>query len=246
MDGLSEYFSLPDESPRTVRIYLEFLKTGRLHHPDSDEDETTDRKLSFSRIVRIFKFAGDFGIVTLRNAALNSFFLRIYENPDRLPYQYISSIYKATSPDSSLRHLAVDVIVNIGTKTDVQEWMDELPKQFLMDCLTSASEDDTVAFPGGLSEDDIVEWLEHMKNAMCETFHVHDYRSGNQRQVFPLEFPEHKMSYRAKKKENIKEEAADDEAQAQSVNAEYQKIFDEESAARMKYLMEPLPAKDRH
>ena len=156
MDGLSEYFSLPDESPRTVRIYLEFLKTGCLRYPESDEDETTDRKLSFSRIVRVFKFAGDFGIVTLRNAALNSFFLRIYENPGRLPYQYISSIYKATSPDSSLRHLAVDVIVNIGTKTDIQNWMEDLPKEFLKDCLISASEDDIVAFPGGLSEDDII------------------------------------------------------------------------------------------
>lgn len=76
-----------------------------------DSDETMGRRFSFSTLIDIFEFAKDFEIDTLRNAALNEFFLRIVDNPDRLPYKYISDIYEATSSDSSLRSLIVDVIV---------------------------------------------------------------------------------------------------------------------------------------
>ena len=205
-------------SPRNFRIYLEFLKTGYLHQPDSDD--TTDQRISFGRLIHVFMFANELGIILLRNAVLDEFFLRIYDDPDDLPYKCIFNIYKATTPNSSLRHLAVDVIVNNGKRIDVKEWMHDLPKEFLMNCLTSASEDGIVPFPKNLSEDDIMDRLEGMRKAMCGVFHVHD-------------------------SEPEAAEDAEDEAQAQNVDAELQETFDEESAVRMEYVMGPLPIREK-
>ncbi|KAI4953687.1 hypothetical protein J4E91_002535 [Alternaria rosae] len=249
LDDSSEYFSLPDESPRTFSIYLEFLANGYLHHPDPAK--TTDERISFGRLIHLFRFANEFGIISLRNAALDEFFLRIYDDPDDLPYRYIFNIYQVTSSDSSLRHLAVDIIVNIGMKTKVREWMDDLPKEFLMDCLNSASEDGIIPFPEDLSEDEIINWLGEMKKAICELFHVHDpepddqklepragtsVRTGNNR----------RPRRRAKRRLREAKEAVEDEAQAQNMDLELQKISDEESAARMECVMGPLPIRERH
>ncbi|KAI4921444.1 hypothetical protein J4E85_008789 [Alternaria conjuncta] len=218
LDDSSEYFSLPDVSPRNFRIYLGFLKTGYLNQ--LDPDDTTDQRISFGRLIHVFMFANELGIILLRNAVLDEFFLRIYDDPDDLPYKCIFNIYKASTPASSLRHLAVDIIVKIGKKADVKEWMHDLPKQFLMDCLTSASEDRIVPFPKNLSEDDVMVRLEGMRKAMCEVFHVHD-------------------------SEPEAAEDAEEEAQAQNVDPELQKTFDEEPAARMEYVMGPLPIREK-
>ncbi|KAI4647970.1 hypothetical protein J4E93_004381 [Alternaria ventricosa] len=249
LDDSSEFFSLPDVSPRNFRIYLDFLKTGYLNQPDSDD--TTDQRISFGRLIHVFMFANGLGIILLRNAVLDEFFLRIYDDPDDLPYKCIFNIYKATTPASSLRHLAVDIIVKIGKKADVKEWMHDLPKQFLMDCLTSSSEDRIVPFPKSLSEDDIMERLEAMRHAMCEVFHVHDSKPddqemGSQAGTSVRTEDSHRPGRGAERKGREAEEDEEDEAQAQNVDSELQETFDEESAARMEYVMGPLPIRERH
>jgi len=196
-------------------------------------------------------FANELGIILLRNAVLDEFFLRIYDDPDDLPYKCIFNIYKATTPASSLRHLAVDIIVNIGRKTDVKEWMHDLPKEFLMDCLTSASEDGIVPFPKNLSEDGIMERLEEMRKAMCEVFHVHDSEPddqelGSQAGTSVCTGNNRRPGERGERKERATAEDADSEAQAQNVDSELQETFDDESATRMEYVMGPLPIRERH
>jgi hypothetical protein len=229
------------------------MKTSHLHHPDSDE--TTDRRFSFGTLIDIFEFAKDYKIDTLRNAALDEFFLRIIDNPDRLPYKYIRDIYIATSSNSSLRSLIVDVIVNVGTKQETKNCKDDLPKEFMMDCLIAANEDEIVPFSGDRSEDDVPDWLHEMKGKLCDLFHVHDSepesdRMTNQGRVSSRMRPFMKTSHsrRGKRGRRRKEaEEADERSDEKGgIDPERLKWADEEAAERMKYLMEPMPARVRY
>lgn len=253
LHGTSEHFVVPNSSPRLFRIYIDFMKTSHLHYPDSDE--TTDRRFSFGTLIDIFEFAKDYKIDTLRNAALDEFFLRIIDNPDRLPYKYIRDIYIATSSNSSLQSLIVDVIVNIGTKQETKNWKDDLPKEFMMDCLIAANEDEIVPFSGDRSEDDVPDWLHEMKGILCDLFHVHDSepesdRMTNQGRVSSRMRPFTKTSHsrRGKRARRRKEaEEADERSDEKGgIDPERQKWADEEAAERMKYLMEPMPARVRY
>ena len=134
-----------------------------------------------------------------------------------MPYKYISDIYEATSSDSSLRSLIVDVIVYIGTKQEMKEWKDDLPKEFMMNCLTAANEDEIVPFSGDRSEVEVMEWLNEMKGKLCNLFHVHDLGPAR--------------------------EDSDEEGE---MDPERQKLADDDAAERMRYLMEPLPARARY
>lgn len=237
-------FALRDESPRLIRIYIDFLKTGHLHHPDSDE--TTDRRFSFGTLIDIFGLAKDFEVDTLRNAALDEFFLRILDNPDRLPYKYIADIYKTTSSGSSLRSLIVDVLVNIGMKREVQDSKDDLPKGFMMDCLSAASEDGIVPFPEDCSDDDVSDWLYGMKEKLCDLYHVHDLESEPEpprgRPMNTRNSPRGGGARSRQEDETSGEESND----GGGIDPERQRLFDAESAERMRYLMEPLPPRQRY
>ncbi|OWY43979.1 hypothetical protein AALT_g5728 [Alternaria alternata] len=242
LHGTSEFFIVPNSSPFLFRIFLKFLKTGNLYRLDSDE--TTGRRFSFGTLINIFEFAKDFEIDTLRNAALNEFFLRIVDNPDRLPYKYISDIYEATSSDSSLRSLIVDVIVYIGTKQEMKEWKDDLPKEFMMNCLTAANEDEIVPFSGDRSEVEVMEWLNEMKGKLCNLFHVHDLGpEPESRQMRPfVKNRKSRLGKRARRRQE-EETAREDSDEEGEMDPERQKLADDDAAERMRYLMEPLPAR---
>ncbi|CAN9345825.1 unnamed protein product [Alternaria alternata] len=245
LHGTSEFFIVPNSSPFLFRIFLKFLKTGNLYRLDSDE--TTGRRFSFGTLIDIFEFAKDFEIDTLRNAALNEFFLRIVDNPDRLPYKYISDIYEATSSDSSLRSLIVDVIVYIGTKQEMKEWKDDLPKEFMMNCLTAANEDEIVPFSGDRSEVEVMEWLNEMKGKLCNLFHVHDLEpEPESRQMRPfVKNRKSRLGKRARRRQE-EETAREDSDEEGEMDPERQKLADDDAAERMRYLMEPLPARARY
>jgi hypothetical protein len=98
--------ALRKQSSDVLRIFVDFLETGRLSRPRTGES------FSFGMLVDVFVFAGDFDILPLRNAALDAFFLRIIAKPDRLPYHRVYDIYKSTSSSSSLRGLMVEVILS--------------------------------------------------------------------------------------------------------------------------------------
>ncbi len=237
--GTDKYFSLPDESPRLVRIYIDFLKTGHLDHPDSNE--TRHRRFSFGTLVDIFTFAKDLEIYSLRNAALDEFFLHIYDDPDRLPYKYIDDIYKVTSPGSALRSVIVDAVVNIGMKKDVQAWADKLPNAFTTDCLIAASEDGIVPFSSEWSDEDIFEWLDERKENMCEMFYHHEYEEQVVPQ--PRAFVYRTSGRMGKKARRGMQAEAENEPE---MDQEREKMVEEESAERMRYLMEPLPHRQRY
>jgi hypothetical protein len=137
------------ESPDDFRIFIDFLKTGHLIRPNSDES------FSFGTLVNIFVFAGDFDILPLRNAAIDAFLLRIIAKPDEIPYHRINDIYKNTSSSSSLRSLVAEVMVNIGSKQEIQDWEHDLPKGFLIDCLSTASDDGATPFSSQYSSEDV-------------------------------------------------------------------------------------------
>lgn len=206
-----------------------------------------DRRFSFGTLIDIFEFAKDFEIDALRNAALNEFFLRIVDDPDRLPYKYISDIYEATSSDSSLRNLIVDVIVYIGTKQEMKEWKDDLPKEFMMNCLTAANEDEIVPFSGDRSEVKVMEWLNEMKGKLCNLFHVHDLeREPESRQMRPfVKNRKSRLGKRARRRQE-EETAREDADEEGEMDPERQKLADDDAAERMRYLMEPLPARARY
>ncbi|KAG9188531.1 hypothetical protein G6011_02454 [Alternaria panax] len=239
--GTSESFIVPGSSPHLFRIFLEFLITGDLHHPDSDE--TTDRRFPFGTLIDIFEFAKAFEIDTLRNAALDEFFLRIIDNPNQLPYEYISDIYGATSSESSLRCLVVGVIVYIGTKQETKDWNDDLPKEFMMDCLTAASEDEIVPFSGDWSEDDVLKWLDEMKGKLCDLFHVHDLEPEPESfRTRPFVRTRKTRKERRAKRRQEQEESGEEGP----IDPERQTLADDEDAERMRYLMDPLPARQRY
>jgi hypothetical protein len=215
-------------------------------------------------LIDIFQFAKEFGITSLRNATLDEFFLRILDNLDELPYKHVYDIYNLTSPDSSLRSLVVDIIVNIGLKRDMQEWKDDLPKEFMTDCLIAASEDCIVPFSGPYSDDEVSDWLQEKKGEMCEIYHVHDFETRTLRQGGPhakrkqgsgtgsgaqrIEKRRLKLAAEAAEaaEEAEQDEEEEEEEDAHVMDPDMQRIFDAESEARMKYLLESFPSRERY
>ena len=66
----------------------------------------------------------------------------------------------------------VDVVVNIGNARDVEDWENELPRAFLVDCLRVAGKDRVVPFENrGVLE----AWLEEKCERVCKEWHVHDH-----------------------------------------------------------------------
>ena len=137
--------------------------------------------------------------------------------------------------------LIVDVIVYIGTKQEMKEWKDDLPKEFMMNCLTAANEDEIVPFSGDRSEVEVMEWLNEMKGKLCNLFHVHDLGPEGM-------FCRHRrcsmLRYARRRQEE--ETAREDSDEEGEMDPERQKLADDDAAERMRYLMEPLPARARY
>ncbi|KAL1795007.1 hypothetical protein ACET3X_006823 [Alternaria dauci] len=243
LNGTSDFFTIPDSSPYLFRVFLDFLTTGSLDH--SDSDDTQHRRFSFGELINIFAFSKKFEIDTLRNAVLDEFFLRIADRPARLPYRYISDIYEATMPNSSLRSLVVDAITYIGTKQEIQEWEDKLPEGFMTDCLTAANEDNIVPFLGDRCEDDVLKWLDDMKQRLCDLFHLHDFEPEPPRPRPPMKRTTARMRRRERRREE-KEALEGSEEEEEEMDPERQKMADDDAAERMRYLMEPLPVRVRY
>jgi hypothetical protein len=51
---------------------------------------------------------------------------------------------------------------------DVEKWSSELPRQFLVDCLKVAGEDEVVPYRSEMRI-----WVERKGRHMCEQYHVH-------------------------------------------------------------------------
>jgi hypothetical protein len=126
----------------------------------------------FRFIPQLFGFASDLDAFQLRNAILDEYFLRIFSQPHRLPLGHVRDVYDNTSENSSLRDLIVTIVTNIGSWTEVELYHDELPRQFLLDCLKIAAEDGLVLFAKHEEEKARV-WLEDKKGRMCMNYHVH-------------------------------------------------------------------------
>lgn len=63
----------------------------------------------------------------------------------------------------------VDLVINLGVKREVEEWEDDLPKDFLMDCLSTAAENIIVPFQRA----NVAEWLENKRSRICREDHLH-------------------------------------------------------------------------
>jgi hypothetical protein len=156
----------------------------------------------------------------------------------------------------------VDIIVNIGSKRDMQEWKDDLPKEFMTDCLTAASEDCIVPFSGPYSDDEVSDWLQKKKGEMCEIYHVHDFETRTLRQGGPhakrkqgsgtgsgaqrIEKRRLKLATEAAEAAEEAEQDEEEEEDAHVMDPGMQRIFDAESEARMKYLLESFPSRERY
>jgi hypothetical protein len=167
--GLSIGF--PQEDPSTFKTFITFLRTGELHHPNLRSNIAS--KHFFRFLTELFAFANDFEADTMRNAVLDRFFLRIYSQPNRLPMDNIRDVYKNTSENSSLRDLVITIIINIGTSGLVDDYSNEIPRQFLVDCLRTAAEDKIVPF-SHKEQWQASAWLERKKDRICRHYHVHD------------------------------------------------------------------------
>jgi hypothetical protein len=257
---VNKTLTFPKESPDIFRIFIDFLKTGRLCRPNSDE------QFSFGTLLDVHTFAGEFDIILLRNAALDAFLLRLITKPHELPYHRINDIYRKISSSSSLRDLMVDVIVNIGSKQEMKDWEHDLPKAFVMDCLTVASDKGVFPFAAG---EDVVAWLQNKKEGMCMGYHIHNDENEGKPTQRALPFP----MVKAKVTSNIfgrpthadlttskagswhwngKGQRVEDDEEDWSAGEEpiamneQQRRFDEESAERMRVIYEPLPPETRY
>jgi hypothetical protein len=157
--------AFPRESPADFRVFITFLETGSLRHPNLRA--VTASGFVFRFLAELYAFAGVYKADAFRNAILDAFLLRIMAAPRDLPYEQVQDVYKHTRDFSSLRDLIIDVIVNMGTSKEIRRCMGTLKKDFLLDCLEMAAEDCVVPFqkPKG--------WLERKADRMCREYHVH-------------------------------------------------------------------------
>jgi hypothetical protein len=159
--------TFPNESPAHFKVLITFLHTGAIRHPNFRA--TAAPKHAFLFLTELFAFAGRFDMYALRNAILDAFFIRMTINPDNLPYESIRDVYAHTSENSSLRDLIIDTVIHIGTSEDVEKWSKELPRQFLVDCLKVAGEDEVVLYRAERGV-----WVEQKGKNMCAHYHVHE------------------------------------------------------------------------
>ena len=162
--------AFPQEVPTHFRVFIEYLRTGRLRHPNLRE--MTASKHYFRFLAELFAFAGTFDAHAMRNAILDTFFLRILTSPNQLPYENIRDVYENTSRNSSLRDLVIDVVVNTGTGDLLQMWRNDLPRTFLVDCLKMAEEDGIVPFKKSGRHGTTL-WMEGKRENICAHYHVH-------------------------------------------------------------------------
>jgi hypothetical protein len=164
-DMLDLPIAFPHESPADFRVFITFLETGSLRHPNLRA--VTASGFVFRFLAELYAFAGVYKADAFRNAILDAFLLRIMAAPRDLPYEQVQDVYKHTRHSSSLRDLIIDVMVNMGTSKEIRRCMGTLKKDFLLDCLEIAVEDCVVPFqkPKG--------WLERKADRMCREYHVH-------------------------------------------------------------------------
>ena len=165
----------------------------------------------------------------------------------------------------------VDFIVNICSKQAMQNWEHDLPKTFLMDCLTAASGEGTVPFAAG--EENVAAWLEEKKASICNEYHIHDKDEDEKPVQKVISFlvvkakakatlnilggPTHDDVGTSKpgswhwngKGQRIEDEEEEDCSAGEepiAMNEKQQRRFDAEIAERMRVLYEPLPPRVRY
>jgi hypothetical protein len=155
----------PREAPAHFRVFVTFLETGTLSHPNLRSMTASSHVFRF--LSELYAFAGSFDAHAFRNAVLDAVLLRIMSAPRDLPYENVQDVYEHTTSSSSLRDLVIDVVLHIGRSRDLSRKEDVLPKSFLVDCLKMADEDGIVPFQMTR------EWLEGKAERMCTEYHVH-------------------------------------------------------------------------
>jgi len=272
--------TLPDTEPAVFALFTRFLKTGSLC-PVQDKEKYLDYKM----LVKLFNFANKQDIKPLRNTVISSFFTVIADTPFAIPYTIIPSIYAATTPTSSLRDLFVCTAVEIGAAANVRENLSSLPKEFMLDCLTVASDLAVVPFHRGRDDEGVMSWLKEKAETVCAEYHIHDtadslddgredYRPrgkkvGRQQAweragELTRRARQNRMSAVSsvlrdiRRETNVLAERYEDEGEEWdgSEEEEYdeddggiqemKRLFNEESEARMRHLLEPLPSRERY
>ncbi|KAF2032917.1 hypothetical protein EK21DRAFT_109369 [Setomelanomma holmii] len=159
------------ESPAYFSVYLDFIQFGELRH--SNLRPKADSIAYFRFLIELFAFAGRYKINRMHDALLAAFYLRIFTTHD-IPYACIPYVYQQTGPNSSLRDMIVDIVVNVGDRWDMKHYQHQMQRLFLVDCMMLASQDSIARFTK--SGDEISAWLEEKRDKICEQYHVHDIR----------------------------------------------------------------------
>jgi hypothetical protein len=162
----------PAEDPSLFAVFISFLATGDLRHPNLRSATAPEHFFRF--LIELFGLANHFKATTLRNAVLDRFFLRIYTQPNQLPMQNIHDVYKHSSEGSSLRDMVITTILNIGTGELVNKYCDELPGKFMADLLQTVEDEGVMPFGHKKEEGEARAWLEAKKGRVCGEYHLHD------------------------------------------------------------------------
>lgn len=194
-------FHFPNEHPEYFAVLVDFLYNARLAHWD-DAQGAYRKPFSFEDLVNLFKLANYLEMPCLRNAVLDKFFEQICESPTAVPYEIVRKIYETTEKDSSLRSMIVEVVINLGQKSVIDEWGKKFPNRFLMDCLLAAAEAGTVPFRQG--DVHVVAWLIMKRERLCFEVHKHNPLRPKMPAVSKYIKKDHEMSNSAKPESVVK------------------------------------------
>jgi hypothetical protein len=155
---------LPAEDPDTFQLFYDWLYSGEVVC-----DEAMD--LHGKAIVNLYFFA-DFHIVQqLKDRALELYFLRFLKDWEA-SQNLTRVVYEKTAGNSSLRKLHVDILIETFGFQNLRAWMDEDPKEYLVDLLEVCRIKQIA--PGSCSAfNQLTQWVEEKKVRFCELYHEH-------------------------------------------------------------------------